>query len=860
MTESTNNDIQAEQAFTSPGSEGETPATNESTAACVEGGACGDQACTHTLPDGYAENGLTKEDVDERIAKGLVNGDMNIRTKTYGQIIVSNVFTLFNIINIILAVLIFAVKPFVDALLQCGFLLLILTNMLSGLIQEIRAKQTIDKLSLLSQPKARVMRGGEVSEIALKDIVMDDMTELSAGAQVCADAVVLSGVAEVNESLITGEPDAILKQAGDKILSGSFVVSGSIRARVEHIGADNYAQKISSGAKYIKKPNSDIVCSLRAIVRIMSFIVGPLGIGLFLKSYLWDGISVADSILAMTAAMISMIPQGLVALTCVVFAISIIKLSKHNTLSQDLYCIETLARVDMLCLDKTGTITEGCMQVVGIEVADGGSEEEIKRAMSAIVKALPDNNPTYNAIKDYFGSESELSATHTVPFSSARKYSGASFGADGSYLMGAAEFLLPKELCEAVREKSERHARNGERVIVVVKTDKELENYDDLGNVVLLGFVLITDKIRDEAPETLRFFAEQGVTLKIISGDNPVTVSAIALRAGLVGGEKYVDATTLLSADDIFEAAKTYTVFGRVTPEQKLALIKALKAQGHTVAMTGDGVNDVLALKEADCSVAMAAGSDAARTVSQLVLMDSNFASMPKIVAEGRKNINNLQRTAGLYLTKTVYSVLLAVLFCLPWVGEYPYEPIHLTFMGAFTIGIPSTLLALAPNTERVSGRFIDTTMARSLPGALTLFVCICCLQLANVFVKAPFIEVETVSFALISLVSFAVLFRVCLPPSVWRISLFTLLLAAFLVCWWVLTDNPIAFVAPLISTINMELLPLEGFTRNMLVMFLPIVAVAAVCMTGFSILIEKYAKTRGFKIFAKVLRLNTNK
>ncbi|HRR89292.1 MAG TPA: HAD-IC family P-type ATPase [Eubacteriales bacterium] len=799
--------------------------------------------------------GLTAEEVRDKTERGEVNGDLNIRTKSFGKIIVSNVFTLFNIINFILAALIFSVQPFTDAVVQCGFLILIFLNMFSGLIQEIRAKITIDKLSLLSAPKCRVIRDGEEKEIAIKDIALGELMVFTAGCQICADSEVLFGTAEVNEALVTGEPDAVLKTTGSKLLSGSFVVSGEIKARATAVGADNYAQKISAGAKYIKKPNSDIVVSLKAIIRLMSFVVVPLGVALFLKSYLWDKLALSGSVLAMTASMISMIPQGLVALTSVVFAISIIKLSKHNTLVQDLYCIETLARVDVLCLDKTGTITEGSMVFEKLHPAEGVSEQEMEEAITALVGALSDNNPTFMALRERFFKEGSEQAVNVVPFSSKRKWSGAAF-ANGSFMMGASEFLLKSEDIQKYSEIIAEYSGGGSRVMALVKTNDVLSDYEGKKDVELMGFILITDKIRDEAESTLKFFAEQGVQLKIISGDNHLTVAAVAKRAGLIGADNAVDATTLKTEEEILEAAEKYTVFGRVVPEQKLMLIKALKAQGHTVAMTGDGVNDVLALKEADCSVAMASGSDAARTVSQLVLLDSNFKSMPKIVAEGRRNINNLQRTAGLYLTKTVYSLLLGILFVIPWVGAYPYEPIHLTFVGGFAIGIPSALLALAPNEERVKGRFINTTMARALPGALTLFLCIVSVQIGNILAGVSADELSTVCVVAIGLVSFAVLFRISLPVNPFRLSLFILMFGLFFLCWWILTADPIPFISPLIRSINISLIPFQNFTMPMLYLLIPAAVIAVVSMVALTLLFETYAKKRSFNLIAKILRV----
>ncbi len=726
--------------------------------------------------------GLTSSAVSARVSARLVNGDVRVQTKSYGKIFVTNTFTLFNILNVVLAILVCVLG---HSPKNATFIGPAVLNWIIGIVQEIRAKHTIDKLSLISAPKVTVLRDEEEKEIAVSEIVMDDLTILAQGKQICADAVIVEGSCEVNESLITGESDPVVKGEGDELLSGSFIVAGKVKARVVHLGADNYANKISAGAKYIKSSNSEILRALRMVIRIMSFVVVPLGVLLFLKQYLIIKMPLDASIVKMVGSMSSMIPQGLMALSSAVFAVGVIRLSKHKTLSQDLYCIETLARVDVLCLDKTGTITEGSMEVKWIVPKGETDQAVIDKGLVSITHLLPDGNPTFVAIKDYYKEHPVPSgqADAIVPFNSARKWSGVSV--DGTtYVMGAAEFVLGEGI-EEIREELEDYSQKGYRVLVLTMGHKKLEDNALPDDLTLAALVLISDKIRAEAPATLRYFAEENVDIRVISGDNPVTVAAIAKQAGLENCTA-VDMSTVAD-EDIQEASRTYKVFGRVTPEQKLKLVQALKADKHTVAMTGDGVNDVLALKEADCSIAMASGSDAARNVAQLVLLDSNFASMPHIVAEGRRSINNLQRSSALYLVKTIYSMLLAFLFL--FFKEYPFEPTNLTLVGMATIGIPSVFLALEPNKERVKGHFLQNALSASAPGALAIVLSVAFLQLLLVTLpqayKLDSAGMTTVSVIVLAAGAFMVLFRVSMPMNWKHIILFVTMLAIFMVGWY---------------------------------------------------------------------------
>ncbi len=763
------------------------------------------------------EQGLDQRQVEERVRQGMDNGESGIKTKSEGQIIRENIFTFFNILNFVLGAAVILVGSPRNAL----FLGVILSNIVIGSFQEIRAKHTIDKLSLISSPKATVLRGGRRQSIPVADVVLDDILLLAAGNQICADAVVAAGECEVNESLITGESDPVLKTTGEHLLSGSFVVSGSCSAQVEHVGAENYANRIAGDAKYIKKRNSEIMDSIDFIVKIIGFAIIPIGALLFWKQYFVLGDTFQNSVVSTTAAVVGMIPEGLVLLISLAFAVSVIKLSARKTLAQDMYCVETLARVDVLCLDKTGTITEGTMQVDETVPLEGFSQEEMAEALTALVNNLGDDNPTFLALRDHFTGRSVWRAADAVPFSSARKWSGAFFPGRGAYVMGAGEFVL-REGFDAIREQVEGYSENGQRVLLLARSDNGFSGRELPEDVEPMGLVLISDKIRREAPRTLRYFADQGVDLKVISGDNAVTVANIARKAGLDHAGSYVDATTLETEEDIREAVRKYSVFGRVTPQQKLAFVQALKADGHTVAMTGDGVNDVLALKEADCSIAMASGSDAARTVSNLVLLDSNFASMPLVVQEGRRSINNLQRSSSLFLVKTIFSALIAVLFIFIE-HSYPFEPIQLTLISSLTIGVPSFILALEPNHDRLKGKFIFNVIRMCIPASLTMTANILALCALTVPLGLTDPEFSALAVVATSLTGFIMLFKVCTPFNGLRGALFGTLLALFL--------GALLFFQDFFS--------LTAFTLPMLVALVPIVMLSIVLMLALLHLVD---------------------
>lgn len=735
----------------------------------------------------YLENGLTVSEVESRIAEGKINGEQTVRTKSVAQILCSNIFTFFNFIFITMAfILAFFVDFNASGVGNYGFMMLVIINAGIGIAQELKAKRTMDKLSLISAPRVKVIRDGQQSDVAVKDVVMDELTLLTAGDQICADAVIKEGSIEVNESLITGEPDAITKKAGDEVMSGSCVVSGRAKARVIHIGMDNFAMKISVGAKYFKKPNSAIWRSLMLIVKIMAAIIVPLGIALFCVKYLVQGGDLNATVVTTIGTLIGMIPSGLAALCSTVFCISVMRLGRHKTLAQDMYCVETLARVDVLCLDKTGTITSGEMEVNGIRPRKELTEEAFKKIIKNIISASTDENATALAIRRYVADiEATQTAEETVAFSSIRKWSGAYINGR-SYVLGAPEFILNMEKGSTAAVCAEM-AEKGYRVLCVASSKNRFK--DSLLPKMLRfeGFLFLTDKIRDEAPNTLKFFREQGVALKIISGDNPVTVRAVAIRAGFDCADEIIDLSTVEAGTDLREIAEKYAIFGRVSPEQKLELVKALKNNGHTVAMTGDGVNDVLALKESDCSIAMASGSDAAKNVSSLVLLDSNFASLPKVVAEGRRSINNLERSASLFLVKTIYNFLLALIFMIV-PSELPFEPKQLTLIGIVTIGIPSFILALERNTERVKGRFLPKVLSSALPGALMVVVGIMAVLIAGKFFLPNITTQQTQCMYVLvtTFVGFIYLFKVCMPFNLRHAMLCITVVAMFTACYFI--------------------------------------------------------------------------
>ncbi len=710
--------------------------------------------------------GLTSEQVLSRFQNNLINYDTTIPTKSIKQIIATNIFTLFNLINIILGVFVILVGSYKNLL----FLGVIFCNVVIGTIQEIRSKKMIDKLSVISSMKSRVIRDGMIENIDINNIVLDDIIIFELGNQVVVDSYILDGSVEVNESFITGEADPIVKRKGDILLSGSFIVAGKCKAKVEHIGNDNYTSMISSEAKYIKKVNSEIMNSLNKIIRFVSYIIFPLGLFLFLQQLSIDGNNIQNAVISTVAACVGMIPEGLVLLTSTVLAVSVIRLSKYNVLVQELFCIETLSRVDVLCLDKTGTLTEGKLELV--DVVPYNNNYNIDDVLSAFATSFEVKNPTLEAIISKYNKKTNYKVKNVINFSSDKKYSAIEFEQYGAFIMGAPEFVLdriPSDLEKLIEQYSCCY-----RTILLAHS-KTL----NIKGCEAIAIILIKDKVRPNAKKTLNYFKEQGVQIKIISGDNPLTVSSVAHDCGF-NSQKYIDARTLLTDNDLKESILEYDIFGRVTPIQKKKIISFLKEMGHTVAMTGDGVNDCLALREADCSIALSTGSEVTRNVSQLVLLDSDFGSMPHVVLEGRRTINNIERSATLFLVKTIYSILLAFIFI--FISRpYPFMPIQLTLTSVVTIGIPSFILALEPNKERIRGHFFFNVIGRAIPTALTIILNIIIIMLVSELFKFSFEESSTLCVILTGYTGFTLLYRLCKPFNLIRFILFISMLSLFI-------------------------------------------------------------------------------
>ena len=712
------------------------------------------------------KTGLTYEQVNKRREEKLINFDTTVKTKSIKSIIISNFFTLFNVMNFILALLI----VFVGAYKNLLFIIIVILNTLISTIQEIHSKRTIDKLSFLAQTKTKVVREGKTEEISNFELVLDDVIELNAGNEIPTDSVILSGEIEVNESLLTGEPNNIEKKEGAKLLSGSYLVSGKCFAKVEHIGKENYVAQISHEAKQKRKVNSEIMNSLNKIIKIISIIIIPVGVLLFFNQLDIQGNDFKQAIISTVAALIGMIPEGLVLLTSTVLAVSVTRLAKKRVLVQELYCIETLARVDVLCLDKTGTITEGRMSIDKIIPAKNYTEEQVKEILGILGKYSEDKNSTIEAIKEKFTTSKELKVASRMKFKSSNKWSGISLE-DITYVLGAPEVIgaIPKDIEKYISEY---------RVVAIGKSKEKIE--DKLPtNIEIVGYILISDVIRKNSNEILEYFNKQGVAIKLISGDNPVTVSNIAKKAGVKDYENYIDARTFKTVEELRAAASKYTIFGRVTPEQKKEIILALKEEKHTVAMTGDGVNDVLALKNADCSISVANGSDAARNVSQLVLLDSDFKSMPNIVDEGRRAINNIQRSATLFLVKTIYATILAVLFVFVNMS-YPFIPIQLTLINLVVTGIPSVVLALEPNKDRIKGKFIINVIKRALPTALTVVTNIIIIGIISNIYNLDELNYSSVCVVVTTITGFTLLFKISKPFNFSRTVLFVGVVAIF--------------------------------------------------------------------------------
>lgn len=718
--------------------------------------------------------GLTQAEVEERIADGQVNAIQDSSNRSVKDIVMGNTLTFFNFINIVLLALVLSVRSYKNML----FIFIIIANTLIGIFQEIKAKITLDKLKILTVSHVDVIRDGVKKSITVSELVKDDVILLKSGGQIPADGVILDGEVDVNESLLTGESDSIHKTCGSKVLSGSFVTSGKAMCLLTEVGHDCYMEKLSSEAKQFKRYKTELQRNLDTILKFISIIIVPLGIILFAKQYWISGSTYEQAALDTVAAVLGMIPEGLVLLTSVALALGAVRLARRSTLVRELFCIETLARVDTLCLDKTGTITEGHLCVQGEESVK--EDVDLEQLMGRMVAALGDENETFQALRQHYKRNQSTNTKLVLPFSSERKFSGVVFEGEGTYLMGAYQFIFP-QVDPAVLEKIAEYASQGLRVLTIAHSPNEMTDYTLAEDFEIVGFVFMTDVVRKNAPDILGYFEEQGVDLKVISGDDPVTVAAIAARAGLKDADKYIDATTIHTDEEMEDAILKYSVFGRVTPKQKQQMVRLLKQNGRTVAMTGDGVNDVLALKDADVSIAMASGSEAAKNTANLVLLNSDFASLPHIVNEGRRVINNIKAAASMFLIKTGFSVLTALLTII--VGQnYPFQPIQLSVINGCAVAIPTMLLQLEPSFQKVNKHFFREVLRMSMPAAITITAMITIINNIGHSIGTPREMLSTVCVLATGWVYLITLRQVYSPMTGYRKFVIYLMQTAYLV------------------------------------------------------------------------------
>ena len=731
--------------------------------------------------------GLTSEEVRERIDNGQTNHTDISTQKTVGQIVKSNLLTYFNLIFLILTVLLCIVGSFRNL----TFLPVIIGNTVIGIFQELRAKKTLDKMSMLNAPHSIVVRDGEQQQIQSEELVKDDIIILSAGNQICADATVLSGSISVNEALLTGESDEIKKKSGDGLMSGSFVVSGQCYAKLDKVGNESYISQLTAQAKAMGDgEQSEMIRYINKLVKWVGIIIIPVGIILFCQAYIMNGETFKKSVVSMVAAVLGMIPEGLYLLTTVALALSTIRLAKKQVLLHDMKSIETLARVDVLCVDKTGTITEPGMQVTELVISGRCSDDEMdKRAFAHLLAdysaVIEDNNATMEAIRAYVDKNEIEKGSRTLlktqPFTSANKYSKVSF-VEGDYMLGAPEFIM-KDRYDEISEEIEEYQSKGYRVLLMAESGDDSSGLEkSFGGISPIGYIVLSNPIRENAESTFTYFKEQGVAIKVISGDNPATVSEVAKRAGIDGAENYVDASTLVSEKDITESVDKYTVFGRVTPKQKQLIVRALQKQKHTVAMTGDGVNDILAMKDADCSIAMASGSEAAAQAAQTVLLDSDFGRMPYVVYEGRQVVNNIQRSASLFLVKNIFSLLMAI-FSAIFAITYPLEPSQISLISMFTIGLPGFLLALEPNRNRIEGNFMANVMLKALPAGLTDVLSVGALVICGQVFNLPSEDIATAGTMLLAVVGFMIIIKISHPFNKMKYGVLVINIVGLLFC-----------------------------------------------------------------------------
>ena len=727
-----------------------------------------------------AERGLTHAQAKERIENGYSNTKPASADKTVGQIFKDNIFTYLNLVLTVLALCTILVGSYRNLV----FMPVVIINTIIGIIQELRSKRALAKLSFLAAPHATVIRDGERVMLQTDEVVLDDIAIFSAGNQIYADAIVASGECHVNEALVTGEADEITKISGDTLLSGSFVVSGECAARLDKVGRDSFVAQLTMEAKKTRgKQSIGMVAALKRLVQVIGILIIPVGVAMFFQQLRQPLITIVDATNSTVGALVSMIPDGLYLLVSMALTVSVLRLARRRTLVQERNCVETLARVDVLCVDKTGTITETRMEVKGVALLcpDRYNDEDIAMVMADYAGNMSADNETMIAVQAYFDSPTKRQARMNMPFSSATKYSGVSFHEDESYLLGAPERILQVKY-DRYKSEIEKYSSQGYRVLLLACYDGDITNKLDCNRVLPLSLILLSNKIRAEAPGTFKFFAEQGVKIIVISGDNPITVSQISKEAGIDGAEKFIDAAELTTDRQIKRAVSEYVVFGRVTPDQKRKLVRALKSAGHTVAMTGDGVNDVLALKDANCSIAMASGSEVASQVADIVLLDSDFSAMPEVVMEGRRVINNIERSAALFITRNMFSFLFATIMTIGFAFPFPLESAQSTLFNVMLIGIPSFVLAMEPNKNIVKGKFIVNVLKNALPAGLTDFVALVGLVLIGSSREIPNTEISTMALIVIAFVGFQMLYKISRPLNTLRLALIIVLIVGFTV------------------------------------------------------------------------------
>ena len=765
--------------------------------------------------------GLTDEQVKERMAEGKVNKVDDDKTRTNWEIIRDNVCTLFNLFNLLIAIALIAVKAYTNL----AYMLIIIVNIVIGIVQEIHARNLVQKLSVLKISKATVVRNGKEKELNIDEIVLDDVIILDSGKQICADSVVIDGEVEVNESLLTGESDTILKQKGDKLLSGSYVISGKCYSKVEKVGKDNFAAQITSETKKYKRAESELVNSMRRVTRFTSFVIIPVGLILFVQAYFFRNIDITNSVVSTAAALLGMLPKGLMLLITISLATGVIKLAKKSVLVQDLYSVETLAHIDTLCLDKTGTITEGKMKVDNVEIYNENYlPRSMNSLMTAFVNEMTDNNATFMALKDYFKGEDSFEVADNMAFSSERKWSSISFKNLGSIVLGAPERLIEKSDMEMPNKIIEEQ-KAGKRMLFIAYT-QDIISDENLPHLEIVAAITLDDPLRKNAKEMLGFFKTQKVDIKIISGDNPLTVSSIAKKAGLETYDSYIDLSTLNSDDEIPALVEKYSVFARVLPHQKSIIVKALQAKGHSVAMTGDGVNDVIALKQADCSITLPEASDIARQVSQIVLLNSDFSVLKDVLMEGRRVVNNITNVARIFFIKTIYSMLLS-LFNIVTNTAFPFIPIQITLIDLVIEGYTSFFLSFLENSKPIRGRFLRTVIKNALPYALTIIIGIVILTFTRAGLELSLEESETLMYLLIGGVSIFAVIDACRPFN--RISTF--------LC----TTTAVGFFCAVLLFRNLlHLTPVDG---DAIVILVASLILAYIIVTGLKNLINNLVK-----------------